>query len=170
MSRQIYSLQRIKYWYVYDIDEICTLFGIHKQTVRTWLRNGLPSMDTSRPTLIYGNDLKEFLGKQNKTNKCATAFDEMFCMKCQDARKPFQRKVQLQQKNNFILAQAHCPICKKVMFKSYSILTYSNLMQNFRAVDVLELYDSKVPTANTHFTASSNLQPNEPAQAEIVFP
>ena len=169
MAQSIYPLNIIKYWYTYDIDEICVLFDIHKQTVRAWLKNGLPSLDNIRPALIYGNDLKEFLGKQNKSNKCATEFHQMFCMKCKDARLPLQRKVKLTHKANFILAQAHCSTCKKVMGKSYSISAYSNLMQNFRAVELLELYDSKHSTVNTHLATSTKTQPNEPAQSELVF-
>ncbi|NBB88875.1 MAG: AlpA family phage regulatory protein, partial [Bacteroidetes bacterium] len=48
MGKRLYPLQRIKAWYCYDIEEICSLYKsqrLHQQTVRQWIKNGLPIID-----------------------------------------------------------------------------------------------------------------------------
>ena len=45
----------------YAVEEIAKLFGIHKNTVRTWVKNGLSAIDEKRPMLILGHELVEFL-------------------------------------------------------------------------------------------------------------
>ena len=41
----------------YTVEEIASLFGIHKNTVRGWVKAGLPTCDNKRPMLILGHDL-----------------------------------------------------------------------------------------------------------------
>ncbi len=68
MSKRLYSHRYVKYWYAYDIDDICALFsktGLHPQTVRAWIKRGLKVIGSGRPTLIYGNDLIMYLKEQN---------------------------------------------------------------------------------------------------------
>lgn len=169
MGKRIYPLNFIKYWWAYDIDEVCLLYkkyNLHPQTVRGWIKNGLKTMK-GKPALIYGNDLINFLGKMNKSSKCHTEFHQMFCMKCRDAKDAYKRQVQLESKNGFIKAKAHCRNCKTIMYKSYKIDDFQKLKSNFHTVDVLELYDSKDSTVKTHIAAPENIHANEPAQIEM---
>ncbi len=41
----------------YTVEEIAHLFGIHKNTVRRWVKAGLAISDDKRPMLILGHDL-----------------------------------------------------------------------------------------------------------------
>ena len=64
MSRRLYPHKRVRYWYAYDIDDICTLFSefsLHPQTVRKWINDGLKTIDKCKPSLVYGNDLIAYL-------------------------------------------------------------------------------------------------------------
>lgn len=45
----------------YTIEEIAKLFGVHKNTVRHWMKNGLTATDDKRPMLILGRVLAAFL-------------------------------------------------------------------------------------------------------------
>ena len=45
----------------YTVEEIADLFGIHKNTVRGWVKVGLAISDDKRPMLILGHDLVAFL-------------------------------------------------------------------------------------------------------------
>jgi hypothetical protein len=169
MGKRIYPLSRLKYWWAYDIEEICELYKeykLHPQTVRHWIKNGLLIIKGT-PALIYGNELIKFLGKMNKASKCQTEFHHMFCMKCKEDKTPYKKQVELSQFNGFIKAKAQCQNCKSIMYKSYKLNDFQKVKLNFHKVDVLELYDSKDSTLKTHFAALENIPPNEPAQMEL---
>jgi len=170
MGKRIYPLNGIFYWWAYTIEEICELYkpyGLHPQTVRTWInKNGLPAIKGS-PTLIYGYNLKKFLGKMNVSGKCSTEFNELFCMKCKDAKRPYKRRVSLEHKDSFLKVKGHCPDCKSVMFQSYKMDYYQRLKKTFVTVALLELYDSTNPTVKTHLDAQHKQQVNEPEQTEL---
>ena len=167
MSRRLYSHNRVKYWYCYDIDEICNLFSSHKlhhQTVRAWLKKGLKKIDSGKPILVYGNDLIKFLKDQNTKNKCSLRFLEFYCMKCRDARTAYRKKVLLEKKGNLLRAKCHCPKCKTLMNKSYKLSVLGVLRRKFRVVDVLELYDCKSRTDKTHLALQNEKASNESLQ------
>lgn len=170
MGKRIYPLSRIMYWYCYDIEEICHLYkscNLHPQTVRGWVKQGLETVDSGTPLLIYGNNLKSFLGKLNESHKCQTAFGEMFCCKCRDARHPYQKCIQLNHEQQFVRAKARCKVCKTLMNKAYKLDDIPRLLSLFRTGDVLELYDSTASTVKTHFDDQAHIQENEPAQREL---
>ena len=169
MGRRIYHLNIIKYWYSYDIEELCDLLNVHSQTIRGWIRDGLQINKSSGVTLIYGNDLKKFLGNLNKSQKCPTNFDQMLCMTCKDARHPFQKKISLKHENKMLKAKAICcdRNCKKEMFRNYKLSDLSELRKIFYVVDVLELYDSKDHSLKTHFSNQDQDGKNEPDNKPI---
>lgn len=157
------------YWWAYDIDEICELFkkhGLHPQTVRQWIKNGLPTMK-GKPALIYGNDLMKFLGKMNKSNKCQTEFHHIFCLKCKEGKDPYKKQIEVELINGYVKAKGRCRNCKNIMYKSYKLDDFGKLKLNFHVVDVLQLYDCADSTVKTHIAAPSNIHPNEPAQKEL---
>ncbi|MBK67939.1 MAG: hypothetical protein CMP22_07390 [Rickettsiales bacterium] len=170
MSKRLYSHKRVRYWYAYDIDDICTTFsdlGLHPQTVRKWIKNGLKTIDAGKPALVYGYDLIEYLKANNSTNKCKTAFGEMYCMGYQDARAIFKNVISVEQKSQFLKIKAACRECKKPMFKSYKLSNFPALRQNFKLVDVLELYDFKTCIDKTHIHVQEQGNTNESIQGEL---
>ena len=170
MGKRIYPLSRIKKSHAYDLEEIAELYGdktLHVQTVRTWIRAGLPLIDKKRPALVFGYDLWVHLGKMNKSNKCMTQDHEMFCMKCRDARPPLGRGVKLESFKGFIRAKAICKSCKTIMNKSYKLQDYPKLKRLFTVVEVLELYDSAYSTVNTHLDVPTQIPLSESQQMEL---
>lgn len=160
----------MRYWYAYDVDEICTLFsnlGLHVQTVRKWIKNGLKTIDKGKPALIYGNDLIEFFKMRNSQNKCATAFDEFFCMPCQDAHPIFQREISVKQINKFLQGQAVCRQCKSRMFKNYKMSDFPELKRQFKLVDVSQLYDGVTTSGKTHLHVQERIVESESLQWEL---
>ncbi len=170
MSKRLYSYKRVKYWYAYDVDDICALyaeFGLHAQTVRAWQKKGLKTIDKGNPSLVYGYDLIEYLKEHNTKNKCQTAFDEMFCFKCQDARNIFQRKISIQHKAKTLFVSGHCRDCKTVMFKTYKMDNLHELKRIFHVGGVLELYDCKASPCKTHLQAHAVTSPNESLNSDL---
>jgi hypothetical protein len=156
MSKRLYHHRRVRYWYSYNVEEICEVFSdskLHPQTIRKWIKNGLSTVDTKKPALVYGNELISYLKKNNNTNKCKTEFDEMYCMRCQDAQPVFRQNVSIEQKRQFLKVQGACRQCKQPMFKNYKLLSFKALRKKFRLVDVLELYDFDNSTNKTHMQA-----------------
>ena len=153
MSRRLYPHRTVKYWYTYDVEDVCALFrksGLRAQTVRAWVKNGLKTIDKGKPALIYGYDLIEYLKHQNSKHKCKTAFNEIFCFKCKDARPVFQRKVTIQHKEKRLFVSGQCRDCKTLMFKPYKMEDLSKIKSAFHVVDVLELYDCEDSSCKTH--------------------
>jgi Helix-turn-helix domain len=72
----------------YTVDEVATLFGIHKNTVREWVKRGLPTNDARRPMLILGRDLVAFLSDRRAKNKRACQPGEIYCVRCRAPRTP----------------------------------------------------------------------------------
>ena len=172
MSRRLYPHRRIKYWHVYDIDNICAVFsdlGLHPQTVRKWItQNGLKTIDQGKPTLIYGHDLIVFLKAQNSKGKCRLDFNQFFCMKCQDGGHLFQSKIVIEQKALILKGHAVCRTCKSRMFRSYSLNDIAELKSTFKLVGVSELYDCTDTTAKTHIEVCSKIPVNESEQPRFL--
>ena len=72
----------------YTVDEVATLFGIHKNTVREWVKRGLPTNDDRRPMLILGRDLVAFLTARRAKNKRTCLPGEIYCVRCRAPRAP----------------------------------------------------------------------------------
>jgi excisionase family DNA binding protein len=72
----------------YSIDEAARLLRAHKNTIRTWIKQGLPIIDRRRPTLIHGIDLSEFLKNRRKRAKRPCPPGYMHCLKCRSSQKP----------------------------------------------------------------------------------
>ena len=76
----------------YSVDEVSRLFGIHKNTVRNWLRRGLRTIDVYRPTLIKGADLRRFLIDSRAQEKQACGPGRIYCLPCHiEQAKGFKR-------------------------------------------------------------------------------
>jgi excisionase family DNA binding protein len=73
----------------YTVDEIASLFGVHRNTVREWVKRGLPITDDRRPILILGRDVVAFLqARRTKNNKRTCKPGEIYCMRCRAPRAP----------------------------------------------------------------------------------
>lgn len=170
MGKRIYPLSCIKYWYCYDIDEICAMYSrckLSDRTVYKWIKQGLKTTDKHKPLLIYGGDLKKFLGQLNESGKCQTAFNEFFCFGCKEARIPYKKQVKIDSSNPYFGLKAICPKCKSLMNKNYKLSALADLKRNFKVVDVLELYDSKDSSLKTDFLNQENEGLSQPAQGEL---
>jgi len=72
----------------YTVEDIAHLFGIHKNTVREWIKRGLPVIDDMRPMLILGCDLSVFLQARRAKNKRPCKPNQMYCLRCREPKIP----------------------------------------------------------------------------------
>ena len=72
----------------YSVEEAAAIWGIHKQTVRNWIKAGLRTIDDSRPTLIHGSDLRQFVKDKNSRSKRPCVINEIYCVKCRKPQQP----------------------------------------------------------------------------------
>src|SRR3954470_9567922 len=72
----------------YTVEDVASLYGVHKNTVREWLRTGLSVCNERRPILILGSDLAEFLLKRRNARRCKCGPGFMYCLRCRSPQLP----------------------------------------------------------------------------------
>ena len=72
----------------YTVHEIAMLFGINRNTVREWIKKGLPVIDRKRPMLILGCDLATFLLARWLKDKRPCQAGEIYCVRCRAPKHP----------------------------------------------------------------------------------
>lgn len=89
MATRRYNYRLVKIHRTYRVDEIARLFGLHRNTVRDWIkRGGLKTIDDRRPVLILGSELIAFLQARRIKNKRPCAPGEIYCVRCRLPRVP----------------------------------------------------------------------------------
>ena len=77
-----YNPNRVKLNRSYTLEELVAVFGVHKNTVSSWVENGLPCLKERRPFLILGVEARIYLQKWRTVKKQQCKPDELFCMRC----------------------------------------------------------------------------------------
>jgi Helix-turn-helix domain len=72
----------------YSVEDIARLFGIHKNTVRSWLKQDLAAIDDRRPTLILGRELLRFLQERRQRAKQSCGPGRIYCIACRAPKRP----------------------------------------------------------------------------------
>jgi excisionase family DNA binding protein len=72
----------------YAVEEIARVLKVHKNTVRMWIKSGLPAIDRRRPTLVHGLDLVTFLEERRRKSKRTCRPGEIYCVRCRSPKRP----------------------------------------------------------------------------------
>lgn len=72
----------------YTIVEAANVVGVSANTIRNWVRAGLPIMRSQRPYLILGATLREFIEERCRERKASLTPDQFYCLKCKAPRQP----------------------------------------------------------------------------------
>jgi hypothetical protein len=112
----------VKKYRSYTIDEVACLFKVHENTVRSWVKSGLPICDHKRPILILGLQLASFLAARSKARKQPCQPGEIYCFRCRAPRLPAGQMVDYTAVNEKMgNLTAICPICECLMNQRVSV-------------------------------------------------
>ncbi len=100
----------------YTVAEVAELYGVHRQTVRNWLANGLDAVDAGRPILIHGAALNRFQRLRRDAEKQTCGPAELFCLGCRTPRRPaFDMAEYVPMTDKVGTLSAICPVCEGMM-------------------------------------------------------
>lgn len=88
MKRGRADPRRAKIHRNYNVAQIARLYGLHRNTVRHWLKDGLRAIEGIYPTLILGAELRRFLTEKRSRRKQSTAPGHIYCMRCREPVRP----------------------------------------------------------------------------------
>lgn len=129
MKKRSHNYRRIKIHRSYTVEEIASLFSIHKNTVRVWIKEGLRTTDNKRPMLIQGRDLAAFLQARRVKNKKKCNHGEMYCVRCHAPRTPAENMVDYQSINEKIgNLIAICSCCHSIMNRRVSLANLKHVL------------------------------------------
>ncbi|MGA3083116.1 MAG: helix-turn-helix domain-containing protein [Terracidiphilus sp.] len=139
----------------YTVEEITRLFGTHKNTVRAWVKAGLPTCDGTRPMLILGCELAEYLKARRTKNKQPCQPGEIYCVRC---RAPKQSAGEMAEYLPITATLGNlmgiCPDCEGMIFRRTSL---AKLAQIRGKLDITfaeaqrQVNESHQPTVNRDF-------------------
>ena len=88
MAQRLPNPRRAKIHRSYTVEEAAQLCSVHRNTVRQWIKQGLPVCDDRRPTLILGSELAAFLVRKRTRNKRPCKAGEIYCVRCRIPQSP----------------------------------------------------------------------------------
>jgi hypothetical protein len=122
MRKRRPNYRLVKIHRCYTVEEAARLLGTHKNTVRAWVRAGLPICDSKRPTLILGRDLAAYLQARRTKNKWPCQPGEIYCVRCRAPKQPAGDMAEYQpiteQLGNL---EGICPDCDLMIYRRASM-------------------------------------------------
>jgi excisionase family DNA binding protein len=152
----------------YTVEEVARRWGVHRNTVRQWIKLGLPLIDSRRPFLVRGRDLAEFLLKRRQRDRRVCLPGEIYCVRCRSPRPPaggiadYEPLTPVQ--GNLI---GICPICECLIYRRVSLAKLHDATGDLdvRLKDaLLHIVEKAVRSVNSDFRPDGDddqVQPTE---------
>jgi helix-turn-helix protein len=149
------NARRVKIHRSYTVDEAARLFGVHKNTVRAWIKSGLQTIDDRRPILVLGRHLAKFLHdrRQRTIQRCQAG--QLYCVRCRAPKNPAARMADyIPITSSSGNLRARCPDCGTLMHRRVSLQNLTAVAVGFE-VAVPErqhrIADCSSPSLNSDF-------------------
>lgn len=115
----------------YSVEEAARALGAHKNSIRGWIKNGLPIVDQSRPVLILGHELRAYLERKRKAAKRPCPPGTLYCFKCRQPRAPAMGMVEATRQNATTgNLKAICEVCGTMMHRRTRLTAINTIMPN----------------------------------------
>ncbi len=153
-KRGRYNVRLIRRDLSYTVEEVTACLGVHTNTVREWIRGGLPTIDSKRPLLIHGASLIAFLRDRQTTHQVSLALHEFYCVKCRCARTSLDGTVNIRPRDRLTLnLSAICGTCETSIHKIGSIKKLDKYHQIFDSATLgkQHIFDTQIPSVNCDF-------------------
>jgi len=117
-----YNYQLVKTHRAYAVDELADLLKIHKHTVNNWIKEGLEVCSTTRPRLMRGSDIRDFLYQRKNRNKKTCQPGEIYCVSCKKPRTSKDGFAMLARDTALVgNLIGECPVCSKTMHRKVAL-------------------------------------------------
>ena len=122
MANRRIDSRRIKIHFAYSVEEAASALQTHKNTVRGWIKKGLPIADHRRPIILSGASIRAFLDERRAARKRPLKPGELYCFKCRSPKMPAADMADFIEVGNGLGALcALCPDCETVMHRRTSL-------------------------------------------------
>lgn len=155
MSKRRHNPRLAKIARSYTVEEVASLYGLHKNTVRLWIKHGLPVCDDRRPQLILGSHLAEFLKAKRAKNKRPCKPGEIYCIRCRVSQMPALGMAEYQPvtatSGNVI---GLCPTCEHLIYRRASLAKLALVRGNLNislTEEQQHIVESCQPSVNSDF-------------------
>jgi hypothetical protein len=136
----------------YTVEETARLLNVHKNTVRNWIKQGLPTIDRQKPTLILGSMLSRFLQDRRHRGRKRCSPGEIYCVKCRAPVQPAGDMADyLPNTATSGNLRGICPVCETLIYRRVS---WARLDENRGRLDIM------IPQAQSHIADSRSLSVN----------
>lgn len=132
----------------YTVEEVAAVFAVHKNTVRAWIKAGLPVCDDRRPALILGYELRTYLQNKRQVRKRKCRLFEVYCLRCRLPKRPAGDMVDyepLSETNGRLTGL--CPDCHGLINRYVSVTGMAQIREHL---------DVGIPKALEHINKCSN--------------
>lgn len=159
MKKRLHNPNLAKMHRNYTVEEAADLYGVFKNTVRNWIKAGLPVLDDKRPMLILGSDLAAFHQARRKKNKQMCKPGEIYCICCRAPKTPAGNMADYQIVTVKIgNLQAICPDCDRIINRRVSLAKLEQVRGNLdisMPQALPRITDSNQPSVNSDLKRSN---------------
>ena len=153
-KRRTYNIRRIHLKQSYSVQEVAELFGLHKNSVLNWVKDGLRLNDDKKPYLVHGGVLSDYLKARQAKRKQLCKVDEFYCFKCRAPRRPWEGVVDIAIQNKTKLwLSGLCDHCNTMMYKASGLRRLPEYQKIFEVQTIQEehIRECVAPIGNCDF-------------------
>jgi excisionase family DNA binding protein len=115
------GIKSIKSARSYTMAEAADCLGVSLNTIRNYVKGGLPILRAERPFLIHGGELKAWLAARRLRAKQPLKLEQMLCLRCKTPQTPLGGMVDCTALSSRKLQmKGLCPSCGGIMHRAAS--------------------------------------------------